>query len=279
MAKQTDEAKIISQEQLAKGVFSMWLETDIAKSASPGQFISVYSKDASKLLPRPISICEIDNSGKLRIVYRVVGAGTEEFSSYKAGDVVKILGPLGNGFYGAMMMEQQKAGQTLSNQFKEAQLTVKEDTVALLIGGGIGIPPMLGLAEGLNCKKITVAGYRSDKELFLMDEIKENSELYIATDDGSLGTNGTVIDAIKENNIKADMIFACGPKPMLKGVKALGEEWNVPTFISMEERMACGVGACLGCVCKTTEVDDHSKVNNKRVCMDGPVFIAGEVEL
>lgn len=257
MGKQTDIATVISQERLAPSIYSMWLETKVAKDARPGQFISVYSKDASKLLPRPISICEIDSNGKLRIVYRVVGKGTDEFSTYKAGDTVKIMGPVGNGF----------------------NLSVKEDTVALLIGGGIGIPPMLGLAEGLKCKKILVAGYRSNKELFLQDEIKENAELYVATDDGSYGTNGTVIDCIRENNIKADVIFACGPKPMLRGVKALGEEWNVPTYVSMEERMACGVGACLGCVCKTTGVDDHSKVNNKRVCVDGPVFLAGEVEL
>lgn len=260
MSKVSETAKVISQENLAPGVYSMWIETSLAAYAKAGQFINVYSKDASKLLPRPISICEI-GEGKLRIVYRVAGKGTEEFSEYKAGDDVKVFGPLGNGF----------------EEFLDG--VVSENTTALLIGGGIGIPPMIGLAQRLNCNKIMVSGYRSDKELFLINELNENGTSYISTDDGSQGTKGTVIDAIKENQVNADVIFACGPKPMLRGVKALAEELGIPAYISMEERMACGVGACLGCVCKTTNVDDHSKVKNARVCVDGPVFLASEVEL
>lgn len=262
MPKVSEQAKIISQEKIAPGIYSMWIETEAARYAKPGQFINVYSKDASKLLPRPISICEIDTSGVLRIVYRVSGEGTKEFSSYNAGDTVKILGPLGNGF-------DEGAKEIITS----------EDTKALLIGGGIGIPPMLGLAKSMHCEVTTVAGYRSSNDLFLMKELSENGKLIVATDDGSYGTNGTVIDAIKENDIRADVIFACGPKPMLRGVKALAEEWNVPAYISMEERMACGVGACLGCVCQSTTTDSHSKVKNKRVCVDGPVFLASEVEL
>lgn len=260
MAKQLVDAVIISQEKLSAGVYSMWIETDIARDAKAGQFISVYTKDASKLLPRPISICEISD-GILRIVYRVVGSGTDEFSSYRKDDTIKIMGPLGNGFEEAL------------------RETVRPETKALLIGGGIGIPPMIGLANSLDCEKYMVAGYRNAQELFLIKELSEAGREYIATDDGSYGTKGTVIDAIKENDLRADIIFACGPKPMLKGVKALGEEWGVPTYISMEERMACGVGACLGCVCKSSGIDDHSKVKNKRVCVDGPVFLASEVEL
>ena len=274
MPKITETAKVLSQENLSPGVYSMWIETSIAKSAAPGQFISIYTKDASKLLPRPISICEIDPVGKIRIVYRIAGAGTSEFSQYEAGDDIKVVGPLGNGFYSAIIMAQSE-----SNDFAKEKLEINDTTKALLIGGGIGVPPMLGLAKALKCEKEIVVGYRNDNELFLLDDLKENGNVYVATDDGSFGTKGTVIDAIKENNVKADIIFACGPKPMLRGVKSLAEELGIPAYISMEERMACGVGACLGCVCQSSEVDGHSNVKNKRVCVDGPVFLATEVEL
>ena len=274
MPKITETAKVLSQENLSPGVYSMWIETAIAKYAEPGQFISVYTKDASKLLPRPISICEIDSSGKIRIVYRIAGAGTDEFSTYNAGDDIKVAGPMGNGFFAAIQM-----AQSLSDDFSKSALEINGDTKALLIGGGIGVPPMLGLAKALSCEKSIVVGYRNDKELFLLDDLKENGSVYVATDDGSFGTHGTVIDAIKENAVKADVIFACGPKPMLRGVKALAEEMGIPAYVSMEERMACGVGACLACVCNSTKKDSHSNVNNKRVCVDGPVFLATEVEL
>ena len=258
MSKIKEEALVIDQENLSPGVYSMWIKTRIAREAKAGQFISVYTGDKSRLLPRPISICEI-REDSLRIVYRIAGDGTREFSTYRAGDHITILGPLGNGF-------EAVSGKNLKG-------------CALLIGGGIGVPPMLGLAEALSCEKSIVAGYRSNKDLFLDKELSENGKLYIATDDGSLGTNGTVIDAIRQNHIEADAIFACGPKPMLKAVKSYAEEKGIPAYISMEERMACGVGACLGCVCKSTDIDDHSKVNNKRICKDGPVFLATEVEL
>ena len=259
-----ETATIISQERLTSGVYSMWLSTSAAKEALPGQFISVYPNDKTKLLPRPISICEIDDSrqpGRLRIVYRVVGGGTEEFSKMKEGDTLDILGPNGNGFLSPVREK------------------IEKKTKALLVGGGIGIPPMLELAKKLSCSVTTVAGYRSKDEMFLTRELEEAGELVIATDDGSFGYKGTVIDAIKEAGIVCDVIFACGPRPMLKGIRAYAEENHIPAYISMEERMACGVGACLGCVCSSTDVDDHSKVKNKRICVDGPVFAASEVVL
>ena len=147
----------------------------------------------------------------------------------------------------------------------------------VFIGGGIGVPPMLETAKQLKGEPVLVMGYRD--ELFLTDEMKKAGELVIATEDGSAGTKGNVLDAIRENDLKADMIFACGPKPMLRALKAYGLANNIPCYVSMEERMACGVGACLGCVCQSTEVDDHSQVKNKRVCKDGPVFLSTEVEL
>ena len=247
-------AKVVSQEQLSEGIFDMWIETcNIAEKAVPGQFISVYTRDASRLLPRPISICEVDGN-RLRIVYRVVGGGTTEFSGYKSGESIHILGPIGNGF------------------------PIKEGGKAILIGGGIGIPPMLELAKRISDDKTIVLGYRN-RDTFLDRDIKVYGNIVIATDDGSLGTKGTVIDAIKENNVEGNVIYACGPTPMLRAVKAYAMENNIEAWLSLEERMACGVGACLACVCKSTEVDDHSMVHNKRICKDGPVFNATEVDL
>ena len=255
MGKLKETAKVISQEEITKDIFSMWIETAIAKGSLPGQFISVYTKDPSRLLPRPISICETKGD-LLRIVYRIAGKGTKEFSTYKEGDKVDILGPLGNGF-----PLDEGSGKT-----------------SILIGGGIGIPPMLELSKRLKGDKIIVLGYR-DADTFLDKELASYGRIVIATDDGSLGTKGNVIDAIKEQGVKGDVIYACGPTPMLKGVRAYSIEKGIKAYISLEERMACGVGACLGCVCKTVDTDDHSKVNNARICKDGPVFNAMEVEL
>ena len=254
MEKTKLTAKVVSQERLADDIFSMWIQADeISAAARPGQFISVYTKNASKLLPRPISLCEVDRAqGRLRIVYRVVGAGTEEFSGYHAGDGIEVMGPLGNGF------------------------SLKDKT-AFLIGGGIGIPPMLELAKSLECKKQMVLGYRD--VLFLNEEFKAYGPVWVATEDGSAGTKGNVIDAIKENGLKADVIYACGPTPMLRALKAYAEENGIECWLSLEEKMACGVGACLACVCQSKEVDGHSMVHNKRICKDGPVFLAQEVEL
>ena len=255
--KVKEKCIVISQDCIAKDIYSLWLKTDkIAAQARPGQFVSVYCNDGGHLLPRPISLCEINQEkGTLRLVYRVVGKGTEMFAALKAGDSVEVLGPLGNSF-----------------PMEEA-----EDKRVFLIGGGIGVPPMLETAKQLKGEPVLVMGYRD--ELFLTEEMKKTGELVIATEDGSAGTKGNVLDAIRENDLKADMIFACGPKPMLRALKAYGLENNIPCYVSMEERMACGVGACLGCVCQSTEVDDHSQVKNKRVCKDGPVFLSTEVEL
>lgn len=250
-----ETAKVLEQKNLAEGVYSLLLETKISEQAIPGQFISIFSNDGSKLLPRPISICEIDKAnGTLRVVYRVVGAGTTEFSQLKAGDEIQVMGPLGNGF-------------------------PLEGENTIVVGGGIGVPPMLELAKQLPGTVTAVMGYRND-DLFLTEEFTDvASELIIATDDGSVGTHGTVVDAMRENDLKADVIYACGPKPMLRAVAEYAAQNNIKCYVSMEERMACGVGACLGCVCQSTEKDDHSHVNNKRVCKDGPVFLSTEVVL
>ena len=255
MAQKRVNVTIHSQEKLAEGIYSMWLDApEAAAEAKPGQFIAVYTNDPSKLLPRPISICEVDKeNGRLRIVYRIAGAGTLEFSKYGAGDQLDIMGPLGNGF------------------------TLK-DKKAFIVGGGIGIPPMLELAKNLDCEKIAVLGYR-DAETFLADEIGKYAEVVLASDDGSVGTKGNVIDAIKANGLKADVIYACGPTPMLMGLKKYAAENGIECWISLEEKMACGIGACLGCVCHTKDIDEHANVRNTRICKDGPVFLADYVEL
>ena len=137
---------------------------------------------------------------------------------------------------------------------------------------------MLELAKELNCEKQIVVGYHND-ELFLADELRKYGEVIIATEDGSVGTKGNVLDAIRENALKADVIYACGPTPMLRALKQYAAENDIECRISMEERMACGIGACLACVCKTKEKDHHTNVNNKRICKEGPVFRAEEVEI
>ena len=253
MKKET--AKILSQNKIADGIYSMWIETTAAKEAKPGQFIDVYVNDDSKLLPRPISICEVKDDS-LRIVYRVVGGGTKIMSTYKEGDEIQIIGPLGNGFD-------------------------MRDGKAILVGGGIGIPPMVELAKNLSEKigkenVISVMGYRD--ELFLVDELEQFSTVVIATEDGSTGTKGTVIDALDGNGVDGDVLYACGPIPMLKALKDWANEKGIECQISLEERMACGIGACLACVCKTKEKDEHSNVCNKRICKDGPVFDANEID-
>ena len=252
-------ALVVSQEQLAEGIFSMWIRAEAAQSAKPGQFISMYTNDGTKLLPRPISICEIDQEqGQLRVVYRVTGAntGTEQFSKLKAGDTLPVVGPLGNGF-----PLERAAGKK-----------------ALLMGGGIGVPPILELAKQLDCEKQIIVGYR-DAHTFLREQFEENGSLYISTEDGSVGTKGNVMHAIAENGLTADIIYACGPTPMLRAIKSYAEENHIECYLSLEERMACGIGACLACTCKSKEKDHHTNVHNKRICKDGPVFLSTEVEI
>ena len=253
------KVKIIEHKILTDDIMSLIIEWGGAKDVIPGQFINVYLNNPAKMLPRPISICDVTDAG-IRMVYRITGetTGTRELSGYKAGEEINITGPVGRGYD---LTAIEKAGEPV------------------LMGGGIGVPPMLYLAKKLGGKCTVILGYR-DSNTFLRDEFeKTGANVLIASDDGSVGVHGTVLDALDQSGITPGVICACGPKPMLKGIKDHAASSGIPAYISLEERMACGIGACLGCVTKTAKVDEHSHVENARVCVDGPVFLATEVLL
>ena len=286
--KTKQKVTIIESTRLSDGVYSLTMEYPEGQAPAkvkPGQFVGVFTKDPARLLPRPISICGWDaDKRQLRLVYRVVGNGTREFANWKTGEQADVLGILGNGY----------------------DLSVLTGKKILLLGGGIGAPPMLGLAQALydanrrngeehpESLVTAVMGYRTD-DLFLAEEFRKVCRLVVSTDDGTAGFHGNAVmaaragltagwdekcaDAAGEKEEWCDAICSCGPLPMLRGVKKLGEELGVPTFLSLEERMACGVGACLGCVTKTTKKDAHSQVQNARICCEGPVFNAEDVEI
>ena len=242
MAKVQEMAIVLEQRILAEGVYSMWLSTSIAKEAVPGQFVSLYCEEHSRLLPRPISICEIDKKrSAIRLVYRLAGEGTREFSALQTDDEVKVLGPLGNGF-------------------------PLEGEHPIVIGGGIGVPPMLELAKSLSAKATIVLGYR-DEQLFLKEQFEDYGQVEIATDNGSVGVHGTVVDVLEQKQITGDVIYACGPKPMLAAVKRYAMEHDIKCYVSMEERMACGIGACLGCARPNRKMRIHMYTTQECVKM------------
>lgn len=258
----TEKAVITASEKLTEGIFSIWIKSGVAGQAGPGQFVMIYPQDGSRLLGRPISICRTcPGKGELNLVFRVAGEGTAEFSALRPGDEVRITGPLGRGFDPGAC-----------------------EGTAFLVGGGIGLPPLLGLGMALAQAGKDfrfVLGYRNS-DIFLCDDFVScggAERMIIATEDGSAGVRGNVLDAIRAADVSPDLIYSCGPMPMLRALKAYGGEKGIRTFISLEERMACGVGACLGCVCRTVEKDGHSMVNNARICVEGPVFDASEVDI
>ncbi|MDK2985409.1 MAG: dihydroorotate dehydrogenase electron transfer subunit [Clostridia bacterium] len=252
------EARVISQQKLQESAYLLELHCpEIVEKAQAGQFVHLKcSETLAPLLRRPFSIHKTDAArGSLSIYYAVVGEGTYLLSKVPINEQLSVLGPLGKGF----------------------QLTKGKNVV--VIGGGMGIAPMLFLAEELSKKdnKITILLGARDKEGLLVKDsfARFTNDLQLATDDGSLGHKGTVVELLKESlQDNPTMLYACGPLPMLKEVKRLSEKEGIPCQLSLEARMACGIGACLGCTCKGKGEKYYPKV-----CSDGPVFWAEEVDL
>lgn len=244
---------IIEKKTLGAGVYSVTVSAhECAEAAVPGQFANIAAPGFT--LRRPISICGIDKAkGTLRFVFEVRGKGTKAISEIREGECLDILAPLGNGF------------------------SLPEGRV-IVVGGGIGVPPLLGVSavKGKDCAAIL--GFRDYSKIILADEFRANgSEAVVCTDDGSVGVHGLVTVPLAEN-LSDDVaaVLACGPEPMLKAVAALCKERGVPCRISLEQRMGCGVGACVVCSCMTVR---NGEEYYARVCKDGPVFNAEEVKL
>lgn len=263
MAKQ-ELAKLLKNEQLKKDIFKITLKApEIVKDARPGNFIEIRVSDqVEPFLRRPISIYNMDKeNGILEMIFQVKGKGTEILSKKEEGSNIDIVGPLGYGTF--------KYG---------------EYNNLAIIGGGIGVFPLYELAKCAkkeNKKVNTYLGFRNKEAVLLEDEFNDVSDtLVLATDDGSYAKEGFVINYLEKDieQGKIDSIYACGPLPMLKAVQKLAMEKNVPCQISLEERMACGLGVCLGCAIKKT----NSNAENPEylhVCKAGPVFNASDVEI
>ncbi|MCQ2407751.1 MAG: dihydroorotate dehydrogenase electron transfer subunit [Oscillospiraceae bacterium] len=242
--------------QLTKTAWSMVIECpEVAAKAQPGQFVNLLP-DGSFTLRRPISICGIDREqGTLRIVFEVRGKGTEALSELRAGDSVNMLAPLGHGF----------------------SLPDKNSRV-ILVGGGIGTPPMLPLAQYFGKNAVVISGFRNRDAVILQEDFAAcGAKTILCTDDGSAGRSGLVTLPLEEE-IKAEkpaLICACGPLPMLKATAALAETYEIPCQVSLEERMGCGLGACLVCACRTQDADGNEQYLH--VCKNGPVFNSQEV--
>lgn len=243
---------ITNQRQVAHRIFELNVKGELVQAMEPGQFVHVRVADSYEpLLRRPISIASVDKeAGEFTMLYRAEGRGTSLLSEKKAGDELNVLGPLGNGFPVA------EAGKK-----------------AFLIGGGIGVPPLYELAKQLNdrgVETVHILGFENKEAVFYEESFRALGETHIATVDGSRGTKGFVTHVLKELQQDFDTYFSCGPTPMLNALQAALPDKK--GFLSYEQRMGCGIGACFACVCKTTDERDYVKV-----CSDGPVFPAGVV--
>ena len=234
--------KITSNEQVGYDIFKMRLEGDLTEIKNPGEFINITLP--GYYLKRPISVSDYSET-YVDIVYKVLGLGTKDMSEYLPGEELKVLVGLGNGF------------------------RIRTDINPVLVAGGIGIAPMINLAKKFNelgIKPTLVYGARSKNDIVLLDELNKLCTVYVCTDLGDLGFKGNVLDCIKENNIVMDYYYSCGPGRMLE---ALAKAYP-NGCVSLEARMGCGFGACMGCSIQTVN-------GPKRVCKEGPVFEASEV--
>ena len=236
---------VLSNEPLTPAVYRMVLEGDTQYITRSGQFINIELE--GKFLRRPISVCDYDDKS-ITIIYKVVGRGTEQMKGMVAGQKLDILTGLGNGFN-----------------------TENSGIRPLLVGGGVGVPPMYNLCKRLIAegkKPIVILGFNTSSEIFYYEEFKAlGVDVYCSTADGSFGVKGFVTDVILSEGLQFDYLYTCGPLPMLK---ALYDATEVDGEFSFEERMGCGFGACMGCTCKT-------KYGNKRICKDGPVLKRDEI--
>ena len=247
---------VVSKERMGDAVYMVLEVGDMVRTTfqAPGQFIHIKCGDGL-LLRRPISVCsclEDEPEDLVAIVFEVRGDGTSWLAQREVGEKLDVLGLAGNGF------------------------RVKQDGRYLLVGGGIGVPPMLGCARSTCGRSTAVLGFRSQSKSILLNSFQNDcAKVLIATDDGSMGYHGFV-DALVRQELEQDRaydgVLACGPKPMLRSVARVAEEFGIACQVSMEERMGCGVGACLVCAC------DMADGTRKHVCKDGPVFDAGEVD-
>ncbi|MBM7692335.1 dihydroorotate dehydrogenase electron transfer subunit [Peribacillus deserti] len=255
-----EKLSVVSHKEIASRIFELTLSGElVSEMKQPGQFVHIkVSNGMDPLLRRPISICSINREMKqFTMIYRSEGRGTALLAKKESGQEVDVLGPLGNGF---------------------SEHEVKPGETAVLVGGGIGVPPLYELSRRLKKNGVHVVhilGFQTKDAVFYEEEFKRLGETYVATADGTNGTKGFVTDVLEKLEGSIDVIYSCGPTPMLK---ALEQKYShKKLFLSLEERMGCGIGACFACVCHTA--DDPQGVSYKKVCSDGPVFRAGEVLL
>lgn len=248
---------IIEKTSLAGQIYSYTLHCpDVAENAQIGQFVQI--KAEGYTLRRPISICSVDkDKGTIRLVFEVRGRGTDKITELSKGDLMDVIAPLGKGF----------------------TVPCRNDGRVIVVGGGIGTPPMLDIAKmyGENCTAIL--GFRSfDRVILEKDYAATGAKTIVCTDDGSVGVSGTVAGPLSEELAKGDvaMVYSCGPTPMLKAVVEAAKQAGVPCEVSLEQRMGCGVGACVVCACTVVRGGREFVL---RVCKDGPVFKGEEVVL
>lgn len=253
-----EKLTVLSNQSIADRIYELKVSgPSVSKLKQPGQFVHIKAGEGSlHMLRRPISICEIDTQNdSFTMLFRAEGEGTRKIAALRTGDQIDIIAPLGKGF------PVEKAKKK-----------------ALLVGGGIGVPPLYELSKQLNARGIEtvhVLGFRSKKDVFYQAQFEALGDTYIVTEDGSAGEKGFVTHVIDQLPVDYDIYYTCGPKPMLKALTKLETLKDVPGYISLEERMGCGVGACYACVCHVPE----SETAYVKVCTDGPVFEKGAVIL
>ena len=248
---------VVAQEEIAPTIFELVLQGEMVEAMKAGQFLHLRVPDDAHLLRRPISISSIDKVKKqCHLIYRIEGSGTAIFSTLKTGDSLDVMGPQGNGF-------------DLSD--------LEQHSRVLLVGGGIGVPPLLEVAKQLHERGVdvtTVLGFATKDAVILEYELSKYSQVFVTTDDGSYGIKGNVSVVIKEFDNEFDAIYSCGAPGMMKYINQTFYE-HPRAYLSLESRMACGMGACYACVLKVPE----SETISQRVCEDGPVFKTGTVVL